>query len=75
MYEEWLYVTPNDFWIYQNITVSVCMFLGILMGVFLQRWYFAFKLKKGHYNMKVMSALINEMDDAGYTLIDKDTLP
>lgn len=75
MYDDWLYITPADFWLYQNITVTVCMFIGIIMGVCLQRYYYSFKLKKGHYNMKVMSALVDEMQDAGYTLIDNDTLP
>jgi hypothetical protein len=66
MYEEWAYITPGDFWIYQNITVTVCTGFGILFGILLQRWYFNFKLKQGYSKPKVYESLQKYFKEKGY---------
>ena len=68
MYEDWLYIMPNDYWIVQNITVTIAMFIGIIIGVYLQRWYLGKKLEKAFGNKKIYTDLESYFKEKGYKI-------
>jgi len=74
MYEEWAYITPADFWLYQNITVSACMLAGTILGISLQRWYFEFKLRKAYTNAKLYESMKDYFREKGYLFEKKFNL-
>jgi membrane protein DedA with SNARE-associated domain len=68
MYEEWAYITPDTFFMYQMVVVPCGMVLGMLLGYFLRWWYIEYMMRKAHTNAKAWEKLKDMLQKHGYVI-------